>query len=331
MTGTARPEIPPDQKGQPNDPPPIFVIGIAGDSGSGKTTFSRGIRSLFGERMVSTISLDDYHILDRSERREKGITPLDPRANDFARLEGDLADLRQGKPIRKPVYDHTDGTIKSAIPFFPKRILILEGLHPFATPALRRHIDFAIFVDPEPGVKRLWKIQRDMEKRGYRKDEVLEELSQRARDYERYVAPQKIAADAIIRVSFSWYGEDLGPLSNIYRVSLQQRKVSRVQGDPRLSLDLPALLALAEKDFSIEFSSADMEGILWGVLTFDGELPRNAAQTLQERVCASTIEEVLPCHRTSLTAGELVQLILAWEIFGRLEHGTESVSPAREQ
>jgi phosphoribulokinase len=298
----------------------VFVIGIAGDSGSGKTTFSRGIRTLFGGEMVSTISLDDYHTLDRRKRKETGITPLDPRANDFARLERDLAGLRQGKTIEKPVYDHRDGTIRPAVPFTPKKILILEGLHPFATAALRRCTDFAVFVDPEPGVKRLWKIQRDMEVRGYRREDVVEELGPRARDYERYVAPQKGVADAIIRISFSRYGEELGPTANIYRISLLQRPQPRLEGDPRLTVDLPSLLSLSERDFSIEFARQRINGIDWGTLTLDGELPRNAARTLQEQVCTPRAgEDMIPCHRSSLTSGEIVQLILAWEIFGKFQ------------
>jgi phosphoribulokinase len=319
MTGKEPPLAPSAGNGQKDDPRRVFVIGIAGDSGSGKTTFSRGIRTLFGGEMVSTITLDDYHTLDRRMRKERGITPLDPRANDFARLERDLADLRQGKTIEKPVYNHQNGTILPAIPFTPKRILILEGLHPFATPALRRSIDFAIYVDPDPGVKRLWKIQRDMEVRGYRREDVVEELAPRARDYELYVAPQKAVADAIIRIAFSRYGEELGPTANVYRVSLLQRPQPRLQGDPRITVDLPSLLSLSERDFSIEFARERINGVSWSMLTLDGELPRNAAQTLQEQVCTSRTEEnVIPCHRSSLTSGEIVQLILAWEIFGQL-------------
>jgi phosphoribulokinase len=296
----------------------IFIIGVAGDSGSGKTTFSKGIRSLFGEAMVSTISLDDYHTMDRKERRREGVTPLDPRANDLVRLEHDLGNLRQGKTIQKPVYDHKDGTIREPVPFVPKKILVLEGLHPYATPALRKHIDSAIYVDPAPDVKRLWKIQRDIELRGYRREEVLEELVQRAQDYEQYVAPQKAVADAIIRIFFSRYGEELGPSSNIYRVSLVQRKLPELSGDPHLSISFPALLALSERNFSVDFSTEDTDGTTWSVLSFDGELPRNAARTLQDRVCGGRPqEEIVPCHRSSLTAGEIVQLLLAWEILSR--------------
>jgi len=56
----------------------IFIIGVAGDSGSGKTTFVKGIKNMFGEDMVSTFSLDDYHRYDRDQRAKKKITALNP-------------------------------------------------------------------------------------------------------------------------------------------------------------------------------------------------------------------------------------------------------------
>ncbi|HPM27509.1 MAG TPA: uridine kinase, partial [Methanothrix sp.] len=59
----------------------VFVFGIGGDSGSGKTTISRGIKRILGEDMVCSFSMDDYHSLDRRQRAERRITPLHPQAN----------------------------------------------------------------------------------------------------------------------------------------------------------------------------------------------------------------------------------------------------------
>ena len=74
----------------------VYVIGVAGDSGSGKTSFTQSIRQLLGEELVSTITLDDYHLLDREQRKERDITPLAPEANDLGGLEKDVASLKQG-------------------------------------------------------------------------------------------------------------------------------------------------------------------------------------------------------------------------------------------
>lgn len=60
----------------------VYIIGVAGDSGSGKSTFTSGIKNMLGEDLVATISLDDYHLYGREERASLNITPLNPAAND---------------------------------------------------------------------------------------------------------------------------------------------------------------------------------------------------------------------------------------------------------
>ena len=161
----------------------VFVVAVAGDSGSGKTTLSRGIRRLLGEELVSTFSMDDYHSLDREERGVLGITPLHPEANRLDLLADHLAALRRGEVIDKPVYDHSDGTIKGPVPFRSAPVLIIEGLHPFYTPQLRREIDLGIFVDPSRTVKRRWKVRRDCLDRNYGREAVKREILSREADY----------------------------------------------------------------------------------------------------------------------------------------------------
>ncbi|MDD4126284.1 MAG: phosphoribulokinase, partial [Methanomicrobium sp.] len=170
--------------------PCVFIIGVAGDSGSGKTTFTGSVRQIFGEDLVSTITLDDYHIMNREERKRKNITPLSPTANNLSLLEEHVARLKAGKTIQKPVYNHKTGEIDPPVPFIPSRIIILEGLHTFFTPRLRELIDFTVFVNPEKGVKYDWKIRRDVFERGYKKEDVLAELKSREDDYKKYVEPQ---------------------------------------------------------------------------------------------------------------------------------------------
>ena len=101
--------------------PFIFTIGVAGDSGSGKTTFTQGIRSIFGDDLVSTITLDDYHSLDRAGRLNSGLTALDPKANRIDQLEKDLIMLKRGVPVEKPVYNHAIGTFDPPVIFRPKK------------------------------------------------------------------------------------------------------------------------------------------------------------------------------------------------------------------
>jgi phosphoribulokinase len=300
--------------------PCIFAIGVAGDSGSGKTTFTGAIREIFGSDLVSSISLDDYHRYDRRERRDRGITPLAPEANDLARIEQDLAALKRGKAIGKPVYNHRTGMFDPPVPFAPPKILILEGLHPLFTERLRGLMDFTLFVDPDEEVKRAWKMKRDLGDRGYRSGEVEEERARRTADYRRYVAPQRRYADAVISAGFSRYGREPGESHGIYQVSLHQTRPEERIRDIELSIDLSHLLSLSDRNFLMEFRTEQLDGREMGALTFDGELPYALIRRLEEAVEKQTGVHPIRIYedRSTVTAGEIVQLILAWRIINRL-------------
>jgi phosphoribulokinase len=299
--------------------PYIFTIGVAGDSGSGKTTFTRAIREIFGKDLVSTITLDDYHLLDREARKRAGITPLAPEANNLDLLEEHLAALKQGKTIQKPVYDHRSGTIEAPVAFMPTTILILEGLHTLFTPGLRDLLDFTLFVDPAEEVKECWKIRRDMERRGYPRAEVMAEIEQRRPDYERYIAPQKANAEAIINIGFSRHGAGCGPENNIYSVTLCQEKLEGGIRDVSLSIDLYSILSLSERNFVLEFNLLEIAGKKMGAITFDGELRYDVIRKLERSVEQQTgVHPISLFHgRDYVTATDIVQLILSWRIIHR--------------
>jgi phosphoribulokinase len=299
--------------------PYVFVVGVAGDSGTGKTTFTRAIREIFGDDLVSTITIDDYHKYDRRDRKELGITPLVPEANRFDLLEEHLSDLKAGKTITKPVYNHDNGQFDPPVRFSPTKILILEGLHPFVTRTLRDLIDFKLYVDPDPDVKRAWKIKRDVERRGYSPDAVEREMKERKPDFERYVAPQCLFADAVIRIAFSKYGREASEKRNVYHVTLCQSKLDRSIGDVDLSIDLFGLLSLSERDFMVEFTTENVGGRTMGALTFDGELNDAVARKLERSIEIQTQVEPIDLSQDSdyLTAGDIAQLILAWRIINR--------------
>jgi phosphoribulokinase len=299
--------------------PYIFTLGVAGDSGSGKTTFTQGVRSIFGDDMVSTITLDDYHRLDRNGRKEQGITALDPRANRLDRLEKDLALLKRGVPIEKPVYNHSTGTFDPPVIFRPRKILILEGLHTLFTPALRHNLDFSLFVDPVKEVKYDWKIRRDMNKRGYSEKDVLKEITEREPDYENYIAPQKEFADAVIGIDYSEYGKHLGLERNAYRITLSQSRMKQNIENIDLSLDLYSILSLSQRNFSLKFGTSEHDGHKMGELIIDGELSEHVVKKLENSIEHQTRVHPISIfkNRMYLTAGDLAQLILCWRIIHR--------------
>jgi phosphoribulokinase len=177
---------------------PLF-IGIGGDSGTGKSTLTAGVYRIIGKRRITTLCLDDYHSFDRSERKLLGLTALDPRANDFFRMESQLLDLKRGKPILKPVYDHRDGTFGTPEAVVPREVVIVQGLHPFLVPGARALFDLKVWLDPEVELKHRWKIQRDVAKRGYTSEAVVKEIEARRPDVEAFIAPQRRFADLIVR------------------------------------------------------------------------------------------------------------------------------------
>ncbi|MFY9195555.1 MAG: phosphoribulokinase [Methanoculleus sp.] len=299
--------------------PYVFIIGVAGDSGSGKTTFTRAIRAIFGKDLISTITTDDYHRYDRQERKDLGVTPLIPEANRFDLLEEHLFDLKAGRSIQKPVYNHDNGRFDPPVPFHPTKILIVEGLHPFITERLRDLIDFKLYVDPDPDVKRAWKIKRDVEQRGYSPEAVLAEMEVRRPDYERYVEPQRRFADAVIRIAFSKYGREISENRNVYHVTLCQNEIGRTIKNIDLSIDLFPILSLAQRNFMVEFTTEEVEGREMGALTFDGELNYTVVRKLERNIEIQT--QVRPINLVKngayLTAGGIAQLILAWRIINR--------------
>jgi phosphoribulokinase len=299
--------------------PYIFTLGVAGDSGSGKTTFTEGIRSIFGTDLVSTITLDDYHSLDRDERRKQGLTALNPKANRIDQLEKDLVQLKLGVPVEKPVYNHTTGVFDPPVIFHPQKILILEGLHTLFTPSLRKYLDFTLFVDPTKEVKSDWKIRRDVKIRGYSRDAVIQEMAEREQDYERYIAPQQEFADAVIGIDYSEYGRHLGEERNVYRITLSQNRMKHSIENIDLSLDLYSILSLSERNFSLKFLTSEQNGHKMGEMIMDGELSEHVVKKLELSIEQQT--QVHPISifqdRNYVTAGDLAQLILCWRIIHR--------------
>ena len=118
-----------------------ILIGIAGDSGSGKTTFSDGIRRLLGKDLVKTITLDGYHTENRNQRQKTGHSPLDPAINNLKLLKTHLEMLKKQQEIALPIYNHQTGDFDRPQNFSPSPIVIIEGLHaiyPDFCPVCRR-------------------------------------------------------------------------------------------------------------------------------------------------------------------------------------------------
>jgi phosphoribulokinase len=175
-----------------------IILGVVGDSASGKTTLSRGLVRLLGEKNVTHVAADDYHRYDRRQRAEHAITPLHPDCNYIDIMERHFAELRQGNAILKPVYQHKDGTFGPPVYTKPAQFTLIEGLLGYHTPELRKSYDVRVFLAPPEELRRAWKVQRDCSRRGYTTDQVLEELDRREPDSELFIRPQQRWSDIVV-------------------------------------------------------------------------------------------------------------------------------------
>ena len=178
-------------------PRPV-MLGIVGDSGSGKTTITRGLVRVLGSDQVTHFCTDDYHRYDRRQRAERNITPLHPDCNHLDILAQHLAHLRSNEAIMKPVYQHTDGTFGPPDYFAPGRFVVTEGLLGFSDRSLAESFDVRVYLDPPEELRRHWKVQRDCSRRGYTTGQVLSELDRREPDSEAFIRPQRHQADIVV-------------------------------------------------------------------------------------------------------------------------------------
>lgn len=181
-------------------PDRVVLIGVAGDSGCGKSTFLRRLADLFGEEFMTVICLDDYHSLDRKGRKAAGVTALDPKANNFDLMYEQIKALKEGNSIDKPIYNHETGELDPPERVDPNKVVVIEGLHPLFDERVRGLLDFSVYLDISDEVKIAWKIQRDMAERGHTYEDVLASINARKPDFEAYIDPQKTYADVVIQI-----------------------------------------------------------------------------------------------------------------------------------
>lgn len=174
------------------------TLAVAGDSGSGKDTLSRALAGVFGEHSVVHVSGDDYHAWDRYEPMWQGLTHLDPRANDLQRFHNDVLALMDGKAILCRRYDHHAGRFTAPVLLDKNDVVIASGLHALHVQRLRERFDVSIFLDIDEGLRRAWKIHRDVHQRGHALQRVLDSIERRMADARRHIHPQRAAADLVL-------------------------------------------------------------------------------------------------------------------------------------
>ncbi len=179
----------------------ILVLGIAGGTGSGKTTLMKNIIDRFpGE--VTVISHDNYYKRhdDLTYEQRCRLNYDEPAAFDTDLMIGHLDRLRRGEAIDCPVYDFTlHNRSSDTIRVEPKPVIIVEGIMIFVEPSLRALMDIRIFVDTDADVRLCRRILRDVKKRGRTLESVLRQYQDTVKPmHEQYVEPSKKFADLVV-------------------------------------------------------------------------------------------------------------------------------------
>jgi phosphoribulokinase len=175
------------------------MLAIAGDSAAGKTTLTRGIAAALGPDRATALCVDDYHRYDREERRGVPFTVLNPDCNYVDIMEQHLQLLALGRPILKPVYDHSTGKLVRPVLVEPRDFVLVEGLLPLHSKLARACFDITVYLDPPEKIRHEWKLRRDCAERGYTPDQVLAELERREPESAAYIRPQRQWADICVR------------------------------------------------------------------------------------------------------------------------------------
>ena len=250
-----------------------IVLGIVGDSASGKTTLATGIAEILGPDKVTSFCTDDYHRYDRKQRMKLGVSALDHAANHIDIMEQHLGLLRSGEPILMPTYDHTRGVAGKPEYIEPHDYIIVEGLHGYATRKLRDCFDVKVFLDPDENLRRKWKIRRDTAERGYRKEDVIKSLERRAADSQSFIRPQRTFADIVVR--FYPPGDNATETGAHLNVSHTLRPTL-----PHPDLT-PILEAGTNQGFRLELSR-DIDGKPVDVLEIAGDIDNRRAKTMED-------------------------------------------------
>jgi uridine kinase len=183
-------------------PPGPLVIGIAGGSGSGKTTVAQTILQRVGSDRIAFLQHDSYY------KDLRGLPPVQrnqfnfdhPNSLETGLLIEHIAALRKGKAVDVPIYDFsTDSRTAETFTVQPRDVILVEGILIFTEPALRKVFDIKIFVDTDADLRFIRRLERDITERGRTTESVIKQYMHTVRPMHlEFVEPSKRYADIII-------------------------------------------------------------------------------------------------------------------------------------
>jgi uridine kinase len=178
------------------------TLGITGGTGCGKTTIAEDISGALGPEHAVILHQDSYY-LDRSLLSQDGAQHVNfdhPSAFDWGLLKRHVKALRDGRAVDKPVYNfHTHSRMPETIRVEPRPVLILEGILIFDDAEIRSMMDIKLFVDADPDVRFIRRLNRDVRERGRSLESIVEQYLSTVRPMHlQFIEPCKRYADIII-------------------------------------------------------------------------------------------------------------------------------------
>jgi uridine kinase len=281
-----------------------FVIGITGDSGSGKDTLTNALTKLLGEHSVTTLSGDDFHLWPRHDSRWELVTHLDPRANDLEAFSKKLGSLILGNSIDHRSYDHKTGNLGELIHVESKEFIIASGLHALYLPALRRQYDLKIYLDIDERLRRHFKLLRDVEVRGHLPDKVHESIQKREPDSALFVRPQIQFADLVLRLqpttSYRFDATSIAELDDLRLIA----KVST-------KLDLLLLRSVLIESCGLNVNICPDPSDSSATIVIDGRVSSLGVEKAANALCSNISQFIDAPSKWSLGSLGLMQLIIA--------------------
>lgn len=179
-----------------------LIIGITGGSASGKTLFLARLMEQFDADDICLLSQDNYYRpKEHQTKDENGIENFDlPWAIDDVAFAADVEKLRSGEMVTREEYTfNNSGKIPNLLHFYPKKILVVEGIFVFHFPEVAKLLDLKIFIDAEDKIKLKRRIKRDNEERGYDLQDVMYRWENHVKPtYEEFIRPHKRFCDIVI-------------------------------------------------------------------------------------------------------------------------------------
>lgn len=178
-----------------------YLIGVAGDSGAGKTTYSNLLLSIFGKKNTTIVRGDDMHKYERGHEMWNMVTHLNPKANHLHEEMNNALLLKQGQKVYRRLYDHSQGVFTLPKEIQSNKLIVFEGLHAFYLSKMQELLDLKVFIKPDESLRKAWKIERDTIQRNHKKEKVLEQLENRKEDSKKFIQRQEKFADIVISFS----------------------------------------------------------------------------------------------------------------------------------